>query len=140
MPFHLSTTNRVIAVTIGAGVAMAQAISTAVGWHAMLSTFERVANAAAALIAGAVAAGFWILIVRTPGAIRRLASPSPVQVRQAIAAACAAGLLPDGYAGNPERDLLVVRIIAFDRKAGLTDEEIRKDLSDLLAADPRAQR
>ena len=38
---------------------------------------------------------------------------------------------------DPHRDLLVARIIAFDRKAGLTDEEIRKDLADQLAAESR---
>ena len=135
MPSRLSTTNRIIAATIGVGVAVAQAISAAVGWQAMLSTFERLASAAAAPIAGIVAAGLWVLIVRTPAAIRHLASPSSPQVRQAIAAARAAALLPDGYAGDPHLDLLVARTIAFDRKAGLTDEEIRKDLADLLAVE-----
>ena len=132
MPSRLSTTNRIIAVTIGCVVAVAQGISAAVGWQAMLSAFERIASAAAAPLAGAVAAGLWVMIVRTPGAIRRLFLPSAERVERTVAGARAAGLLPEGYVGSPHHDLRVARTIAFDRKAGLTDDEIRKDLAELL--------
>ncbi len=138
MPSHLSTTNRIIAVTIGAGVTMAQAISAGVGWQAMASSFERIAHAAAAPLAGAAAAGLWVLVARTPQAVRRLFLPTPERVEWTIETAQAAGLLPEGYVSDPHRDLLVARAIAFDRKAGLTDDEIRKDLADQLAAESRA--
>ncbi len=136
MPVRVSTVNRTIAVTLGAGVTAAQAISAAVGWQAMASTFERAASAAAAPLAGAAAAGAWLLIARAPRALRRLFKPSPGRIERTIAAARAAGLLPDGYEGGPQRDLLVARTIAFDRKAGLTDEEIGRDLADLLSGEP----
>ena len=136
MPFRVSTVNRTIAVTLGAGVTAAQAISAAVGWQAMASPFERAASAAAAPLAGAAAAGLWLLIARAPHALRRLLRPSPGRIERTIAAARAAGLLPDGYEGGPQRDLLVARTIAFDRKAGLTDEEIGRDLADLLSGEP----
>ena len=132
MPSRLSTTNRIIAVTIGCGVTMAQAISAGVGWQAMMSTFERIAHAAAAPLAGAAAAALWVLAVRTPQALRRLFLPSPARVEWTIERAHADGLLPEGYVSDPRRDLLVARTIAFDRKAGLTDDEIRKDLADVL--------
>ena len=132
MPSRLSTTNRIIAVTIGCVVAVAQGISAAVGWQAMLSAFERIASAAAAPLAGAVAASLWVLIVRTPEAIRRLFLPSAERVERTVAGARAAGLLPEGYVGGPHHDLLIARTIAFDRKAGLTDDEIRKDLAEVL--------
>ena len=132
MRSRLSTTNRTIAVTIGAGVTVAQAISAGVGWQAMASTFERIAHAAAAPLAGAAAAGLWVLLVRAPQAVRRLLLPTPARVKWTIGNARAAGLLPEGYVSDPHRDLLVARTIAFDRRAGLTDEEIRKDLADVL--------
>ena len=138
MTSPLSTTNRIIAITIGAGVTVAQAISAGVGWQAMVSTFERIAHAAAAPLAGAAAAGLWVLVVRTPQAVRRLFLPTPERVEWTIETARAAGLLPEGYVSDPHRDLLVARAIAFDRKAGLTDDEIRKDLADQLAAESRA--
>lgn len=136
MPSRASTTNRIIAVTLGAGVTAAQAISAAVGWQAMASTFERAASAAAAPLAGAAAAGLWLLIARAPRALRRLVTPSQGRIERTIAAARAAGLLPDGYEGSPQRDLLIARTIAFDRKAGLTDKEIGRDLADLLSGEP----
>lgn len=131
----LRTINHVISAAIGVGIAVAQAISTAVGWHAMPSTFERLANAAAAPLAGAAAAGLWLLIARTPAAIRHLITPSSAQVQLTIAAARADGLLPDGYTSDPQRDLLIFRTITFDRKAGLTEEEIREDLANLLPSE-----
>ncbi len=142
MSFRVSTTNLTIAVTLGAGVTAAQAISAAVGWQAMASTFERAASAAAAPLAGAAAAGLWLLIARAPHALRRLFMPSPGRIERTIATARASGLLPHGYEGNPQRDLLVARTIAFDRKAGLTDEEIGRDLADLLSGErpPRLMR
>ena len=138
MTSRLSTTNRIIAVTIGAGVTVAQAISAGVGWQAMVSTFERIAHAAAAPLAGAAAAGLWVLVARTPQAVRRLFLPTPERVEWTIGTAREAGLLPEDYVSDPHRDLLVARTIAFDRKAGLTDDEIRKDLADQLAAESRA--
>ena len=141
MPTRASTTtNRIIAVTLGAGVTAAQAISAGVGWQAMASAFEQAASVAAAPLAGAAAAGLWLLIARVPHALRRLFMPSPARVERTIAAARAAGLLPDRYEGGPQRDLLVARTIAFDRKAGLTDEEIRSDLADLLSRQPPPRR
>lgn len=137
MTSRLSTTNRIIAVTIGAGVTVAQAISAGVGWQAMASTFERIAHAAAAPLAGAAAAGLWVFVVRAPQAVRRLFLPTPERVEWTIETARAAGLLPKDYVSDPHRDLLVARTIAFDRKAGLTDDEIRKDLADQLAAESR---
>ncbi|MDE0220203.1 MAG: hypothetical protein OXJ90_13140 [Spirochaetaceae bacterium] len=137
MTSRLSTTNRIIAVTIGAGVTVSQAISAGVGWQAMASTFERIAHAAAAPLAGAAAAGLWVLVVRAPQAVRRLFLPTPARVEWTIGNAREAGLLPEDYVSDPHRDLLVARIIAFDRKAGLTDDEIRKDLADQLAAETR---
>jgi hypothetical protein len=137
MPSRLSTTNRIIAVTIGCGVTFAQAISAGVGWQAMASTFERIASAAAAPFIGAAAAGLWVLVARTPESVRRLLLPSVTRVERTVADARAAGLLPEGYVSDPHRDLLVARTIAFDRKAGLTDDEIRKDLADQLAAESR---
>lgn len=136
MSSRASTTTRIIAVTLGAGVAAAQAISAGVGWQAMASAFERAASIAAAPLAGAAAAGLWLLSARIPRALRRLCMPSPARVERAIAAARASGLLPDRYESSPQRDLLVARAIGFDRKAGLTDEEIRRDLADLLSREP----
>lgn len=136
MPSRASTTTRIIAVTLGAGVTAAQAISAGVGWQAMASAFERAASIAAAPLAGAAAAGLWLLIARVPRALRRLSMPSPARVERTIAAARASGLLPDRYEGSPQRDLLVARTIGFDRKAGLSDEEIRRDLADLLSREP----
>ena len=132
MPSLLSTTNRVIAVTIGGGVALAQTISTVVGWQAMPSVFEKVANTVAAPLAGVTAAWLWSLLARSPRTVRRLFLPSPRMVEKTLASAQVAGILPEGYLTGSDRDRLVARTIAFDRKAGLTDEEIRKDLSDLL--------
>ena len=71
-------------------------------------------------------------MVRAPQAVRRLFLPTPARVEWTIENARAAGLLPEGYVSDPHRDLLVARTIAFDRRAGLTDEEIRKDLADVL--------
>ncbi|MCY4376807.1 MAG: hypothetical protein OXC31_23885 [Spirochaetaceae bacterium] len=133
MTSRLSTANRIIAVTIGCSVTMAQAISAGVGWQAMASAFERIAHAAAAPLAGAAAAGLWVLVVRAPQAVRRLFLPTPARVEWTIRNAREAGLLPDGYVSDPHRDLLIARIIAFDRRAGLSDDEIRKDLADQLA-------
>ena len=135
MPSRLSSTNRIIASTIGSGVALAQAISTVVGWQAMASVFARVANAAAAPLAGVAASWLWALLARSPRTIRQLFLPSPRMVEKTIAYAQAAGMLPEGYLAGSDRDRLVARTLAFDRKAGLTDEEIRKDLSDLLSLD-----
>ncbi len=137
MTARLSTTNRIIAVTIGAGVTVAQAISAGVGWQAMASPFERIAHAAAAPLAGAAAAGLWVLLVRATQAVRRLFLPTPARVEWTIENAREARLLPEDYVSDPHRDLLVARTIAFDRKAGLTDDEIRKDLADQLAAASR---
>ncbi len=133
MTSRLSTANRIIAVTIGCSVTMAQAISAGVGWQAMASTFERIAHAAAAPLAGAAAAGLWVLVVRAPQAVLRLFLPTPARVEWTIENAREAGLLPEGYVRDPHRDLLIARIIAFDRRAGLSDDEIRKDLADQLA-------
>ena len=135
MPSLLSTTNRLIAITLGCGVAVTQAISTVVGRQAMPSTFERIANAAAVPLAGVASAWLSALLARSPRTIRRLFLPSSRRVAQTISDAQATGLLPKGYLTGSHRDLVVARTIAFDRKAGLTDEEIRKDLSDLLGID-----
>ena len=135
MPRRLRTTDRIIAVTIGIGVAAAQVISSVVGWQAMTSPFERWANAAAAPIAGAVASALWLLIVQFAVLLRRLVTLSPAQLQQAIDSARTSGLLPDGYAEDPKLDMLITRTITFDRKAGLSEEEIRKDLAELLASD-----
>ena len=132
MPSRLSSTNRIIAITIGCGVAAAQAISAIVGWQAMASAFERIASAAAAPLAGAAAAWLWVLIIQSPKIVRRLFQPSPTRVERTVADARAAGLLPKGYMSDSHHDLLVARTIVFDRKAGLTDDEIGKDLADLL--------
>lgn len=135
MPGRLRPIDRIIAVTIGIGVAATQIISSLVGWQAMTSSFERWANAAAAPIAGAVAYTLWLLIVQIPVLLRRLLTLSPMKLKQAIDNARSIGLLPNGYIEDPKLDLLIARTIAFDRKAGLSDEEIRKDLAELLASE-----
>ena len=116
---------------VSATVLASLGIGAGIGWQGK-STAVRIQDIAIAVVACAVT---FLFLRWCAGFVRRFSDRylmPPAKAAALVNEALARGLLPSAYRRSPARDRQVAKTIRYDRKIGLTEAEIEKDLEEFV--------
>ena len=121
-------------IAIGAGVLVVGSLSITlvVGWAAYANTFEVVRDIVIAPLGGGITFALTRWSLATARKIGyRFFMPQP-KADSIVDDALARGWLPNDYDRAPHRVRKLARTIQYDRRVGLNEDEIARDLRDLV--------
>ena len=121
-----------IAVAGGLTVLGSLSLTVVVGWAAYVNTGEIVRDIVTAPLGGAITFALvrWFFAIARRIAYRFF-MPQP-KADGIVDDAIARGWLPPDYDRSPSRDRKFARTIQYDRRVGLSEDEIARDLRDLV--------